>query len=77
MVKDFAVNNGRKISSLKLCRRWDLDPVWICCFKESVEQKVIPKTNACLTLGNKPNLCFGEDIQKKEKKGRKKSKERE
>lgn len=73
MVKDFALNSGRKINSLKLCGRWNLDPVWICFFKESVEQKVIPKVMACLTLGDEPNLCFGEDIQKKEKKKKKKS----
>lgn len=71
MVKDFAVNSARKINSLKLCRKWNLDPVWICCFKESVEQKVIPKAKACLTLGKELNLCFGEDIQKKEKKKKK------
>lgn len=71
MVKDFAVNSGRKINSLELCRRWNLDQVWICCFKESVEQKVIPKAKACLTLGNELNLSFGEDIQKNEKKKKK------
>lgn len=59
-------------NSLKQWRRWNLDPVWICCFKERVEQKVIHKVTACLTLGNETNLCFGENIQEKRRRKKKK-----
>lgn len=71
MVKDFAVNSGRKINSLKLFRKGNLDPVWTFCFKESVEQKSNSQGKGLSDLGQWTKFVLEKIFRKRKWRKRK------